>query len=76
MFTGRQLREYRHRRHLSQRALGKAVCMSRDAIAKIELYNRAISDIQTLKALQRALNIPYEVIGFIPIEALDEDSQP
>ncbi|MBE3564797.1 MULTISPECIES: helix-turn-helix transcriptional regulator [Thermogemmatispora] len=68
MFTGKQLREYRRRRHLTQKQLGKAVCMSRDAIAKIELYNRVISDIQTLKALQKALNIPYDVIGFIPID--------
>lgn len=42
--------------------------MSRDAIAKIEAQDRVIRDIEMLKMLQKALNIPYEVIGFIPIE--------
>lgn len=68
MFMGQQLKEYRRKRHWTQAQLGEATCMSREAISKIEAQNRVISDIATLKSFQQALNIPYGVIGFIPIE--------
>lgn len=67
-FTGYQLRIYRRNRGLTQKELSSVVQMSRDAIAKIEAQDRVIRDIEMLKMLQKALNIPYEVIGFIPIE--------
>ncbi len=74
MFTGHQLKVYREKIGWTQEELGHHVCMSRTAIAKIEASNRPISNFETLKALQKALHIPYGIIGFIPIEVLEVNS--
>lgn len=66
--TGSQLRAYRKQASITQAQLGEAIQMTRHAIAKIETQDRVIHDIEVLKALQRVLCIPYEVIGFVPIE--------
>jgi transcriptional regulator with XRE-family HTH domain len=67
-FTGWQLRAYRQQARITQAQLGEAVQMTRNAIAKIEAQDRVIRDIEVLKALQRVLCIPYEIVGFVPIE--------
>lgn len=68
MFTGQQLREYRQKRKWTQQQLGERAYMSRAAIARIEADNRVIDSLEQLKAFQAALQIPYHVVGFIPIE--------
>jgi len=75
LFTGKQVRSYRRSRGLTQEQLASVLGISRAAIAKMEQENRVIRDIGMLKALQNVLGIPYNSIGFIPIEVFHDLEQ-
>ncbi|GCE49850.1 helix-turn-helix protein [Thermosporothrix hazakensis] len=68
MLTGKHLRFYRVVHGLTQKQLAERVGMGRNTIMTIETQNRVIRNIEQLMALQKALHIPYEEIGFMPVE--------